>query len=520
MSAHSVTHPDTKRPQGSQPNILFIQTDQLTIDVLAAYGNPICKTPNLDALAEAGTVFERTYCNYPLCAPSRFSMAAGLLASRIGAYDNAAEFPASIPTYAHYLRALGYRTCLSGKMHFVGPDQLHGFERRLTSDIYPGDFNWTADWEATSFDGATDIRMLTASGVCARSVQIDYDEDVTYKAIQEIYDCARDPSERPFFLQVSYTHPHDPYLALRKHWELYSEEDIPAPRTPRPDEADNDPHSLRVLRQHGLFDAEISDEVIQLARRAYSGSVSYIDDNIGKLRDALTASGQADNTIIVFSSDHGEMLGERGLWLKKTFFEPATRVPLIILAPQHLRSGRVETLCSLVDLLPTFAEFASDGQWTGAIEPLDGQPLSTVADNPNPDRTILGELLCEGISAPIFMVRQGDHKLISGGNDPDMLFNVATDPDEQHNLASHPALAATRQALRGIVDETWDVPPLSADIRRSQQRRLLIHRAHKLGTAPSWDHPDGTHSDRWFRGAENYNDWAFEYLPDADAASD
>ena len=174
-----------------QPNILFVQTDQLAIDVLAAWGNPIAITPHIDDVAAAGTVFDIAYCNFPLCAPSRMSMATGLLASRIGAYDNATEFPATIPSYAHYMRKLGYRTCLSGKMHFVGPDQLHGFERRLTTDIYPSDFAWTPDWSHTGFHGATDTSVLTDSGVCRRNVQIDYDEDVTHKAIQEIYDAAR-----------------------------------------------------------------------------------------------------------------------------------------------------------------------------------------------------------------------------------------------------------------------------------------------------------------------------------------
>ena len=135
-----------------KPNFLFVQADQLAARALPAYGNRIAKTPNIDRLAGQGVVFEHAYCNYPLCAPSRFSMMSGLLATHAGAYDNGAEFPASLPTFVHYLRLLGYQTSLSGKMHFIGPDQLHGFEERLTTDIYPSDFNWTANW--SSSDGA------------------------------------------------------------------------------------------------------------------------------------------------------------------------------------------------------------------------------------------------------------------------------------------------------------------------------------------------------------------------------
>ena len=130
------------------PNILMIMADQLTALALPAYGHKVVRAPHLDRLAAEGVLFERAYCNFPLCAPSRASLMSGKLASRIGVYDNAAEFPAAVPTLAHGLRVQGYRTCLAGKMHFVGPDQLHGFEERLTTDIYPADFGWTPNWDA------------------------------------------------------------------------------------------------------------------------------------------------------------------------------------------------------------------------------------------------------------------------------------------------------------------------------------------------------------------------------------
>ena len=124
------------------PNIVFILADDLGWADLGVYGATDFKTPHLDRLAAQGVVFDAAYCNSPLCAPSRFTLVSGQLPSKIGAYDNAADFPADVPTYAHYLRRLGYRTALSGKMHFCGPDQLHGYEERLTSDIYPADYGW------------------------------------------------------------------------------------------------------------------------------------------------------------------------------------------------------------------------------------------------------------------------------------------------------------------------------------------------------------------------------------------
>lgn len=495
-----------------QPNLLFIQTDQLTVNVLGAYGYPICRTPHLDDITEKGILFERAYCNFPLCAPSRFSMATGLLASKIGAYDNAAELPASVPTYAHYMRALGYQTCLSGKMHFVGPDQLHGFETRLTTDIYPSNFAWSADWTASGFDGATDIRMLTTSGVCARSVQLDYDEEVSHQAIKHLYDIARSDDPRPFFMQVSFTHPHDPYLCLQTHWDRYDGVEIPPPAVNYVAPSENDPHSIRVMRQHGLLDADISDEVIERARRAYCGTVSYIDDHVGRLMDAVRECGLSDRTVIVFCSDHGEMLGERGLWLKKTFFEPALRVPLIIYDPRAGSQGRrVRTLCSLLDLLPTFIGFGSDGGSDAIIEPLDGCDLNRLDDDE--ERTVLAELLCEGIPAPTFMIRRDRYKFITNGVDPDMLFDLETDPLERVNLAADDAHAGVVSNFRSTANSHWNTEELTKDILLSQRRRLLIRKSHNNGQPPNWDFMPIVDDKRWYRGDGNYNDWAFAHLP-------
>ena len=232
--------------------------DQLTAFALKAYGGEVCKTPHLDALASQSILFENAYTPYPLCAPARFSMMSGRLPSRIGAYDNGAEFAASIPTIAHHLRAAGYYTCLSGKMHFVGPDQFHGFEERLTTEIYPADFSWTptssygdisTDDERRYRAGVSTMDTVYDAGPLARSMQIDYDEDVTHCAIREIYRLARCSDRRPFFLTVSLTHPHDPYVITREYWDLYTDADIAPPRVGFIALDDRDPHSRSLYYQ-------------------------------------------------------------------------------------------------------------------------------------------------------------------------------------------------------------------------------------------------------------------------------
>jgi len=199
----------------SKPNILFVMADQITAFALKAYGNPVCQTPVLDNFVKDAAVFENAYCNYPLCAPSRFSMLTGKMPSSVEAYDNGAEMPASTPTLAHYLRAEGYYTCLSGKMHFIGPDQHHGYEERLTTEIYPSDFSWTPmqSFDEVVEDGKTTTGVSTMdtvldAGCMAGNMQLDYDEDVSHAAIKELYHLARSDSENPFFLTVSFTQPH------------------------------------------------------------------------------------------------------------------------------------------------------------------------------------------------------------------------------------------------------------------------------------------------------------------------
>ncbi|WP_342075072.1 choline-sulfatase [Yoonia sp. SS1-5] len=498
----------------TSPNILFIQVDQLTAASLRAYGDTVCHAPNLDRLAETGTVFETAYCNFPLCAPSRFSMAAGQLCSTIGAYDNAAEMPASIPTYAHYLRVAGYQTALSGKMHFIGPDQYHGFEKRLTPDLYPADFSWVPNWGDEGERDTNDERSVLISGVCERSVQIDFDEMVTAQANQHLYNIARSDDTRPFFLQVSYTHPHEPYLCRKEYWDLYEGVDIPMPAVPALSANEHDAHARRLLADFKMLEMRFADADIARARRAYYGSISYIDAMIGTLLKTLDAIGKTDKTAIIFTSDHGEMLGERGMWFKKHFYEHALQVPLLMKLPGQA-PGRVTTPASLVDLLPTFMGIANDSGWQSDVERLEGHDLTqTLGSAPEPDRPVYAEYLAEATTTPILMIRQGDYKFIYSRVDPVLLFNLKTDPDERNNIAGDPAQAERVASFKKWIEEKWDIARLSAEIIKSQKRRRLIVDGHKDGPKPRWNHAEeATDEVIWYRGDGGYNEWAFSFLP-------
>jgi len=478
--------------ESKQPNILFIQADQMTAFALGQYGNPLVKTPNIDRLAKDGVVFENAYCNNPICASSRFSMMSGQLSSKIGAYDNAAEFPASIPTFAHYLRDLGYRTCLSGKMHFVGPDQLHGFEERVTTDIYPSDFGWTPDWLAEGHQLAPSgmsMRSVVEAGVSARSLQIDYDEDVCYQAEVKLWQYARAVEPKPFFLAASFTHPHNPFTTQQEFWDLYDHAEINMPTVPSQPVEERDPWSQRYYYLIRNDEHVVTDEDVRNARHAYYGMCSYIDSLVGRLLKVLDDSGLAENTVILFTADHGDMIGERGMWYKFNPYEGSIRVPLIVSAPGFVIGVKDTSLVSLVDLLPTFLDLATEGRPPRPIDPIDGRSLVPLlrGESQNWVNEVMVEFTAEGTFAPALILRRGAYKYVYCETDPGMLFDLETDPRELNNLCEDPAYGDLAVELRDEILARWDPVALKAEIIASQQRRHFLQKAMQSGAAPMWD---------------------------------
>ncbi len=482
--------------------------DQLAARALSVYGGSVARTPQIDSLADRGVVFDSFYCNSPLCAPSRFSFMAGQLPSKIGAYDNAAEFPADVPTFAHYLRRAGYQTILSGKMHFCGPDQLHGFEERLTTDIYPSDFGWTPDWmrpeERPGWYHTMD--SVIQAGPCARTNQIDFDDEVVYAARQKLFDIARGQDRRPFCMVVSMTHPHDPYVVPEEYWNRYRHEEIELPRVP--DLAGSeDPHSRRVRHVIGLEIARPTEAQIRCARRAYYAAVSYVDDQIGAVLTALRQARLEDETVIVLIADHGDMLGERGLWYKMSFFEPACRIPLIVYAPWRFAPRRVSEPASLVDLLPTFVALAHGDKPPSYATPIDGSSILPALEGGKGRGEAIGEYLAEGAIAPIVMIRRSRHKFIHSPADPDQLYDLIADPDERLNLLAQAEQASVVAQFRNEVARRWNLVALHEAVLASQRRRHLVYAALREGRYRAWDfQPIRDASRSYIRNDQELND--------------
>jgi len=487
--------------------------DQLAPHFTGTYGHPLVKTPAMDALAERGTRFDASYCHSPLCAPARFTFLSGQPVSAIDAWDNASEFRSSIPTFAHYLGLLGYRTSLSGKMHFVGADQLHGFEERLTTDIYPADFAWTPNWEKA--DERIDkwyhgMDTLQEAGQAAITYQLEYDEEVGFAAKRRLFDFARDADERPFFMCASFIHPHDPYVARPEWWDLYDHDQIDMPEMPA-DMETLDPHTKRIRKAINAESVGYTDEQVRNSRHGYYANTSYFDDWIGQLVQTLKDTDQLDNTVIIVTSDHGDMLGDRGAWFKMSFHERSARVPLIMAGP-GVANGVVANVNSHLDLLPTLLDIAADGgSWPDLGADLAGRSLWELAAGGADDvDETTGEYMGEMLSHPMFMIRRGSFKYIHCDSDPAQLYNLDDDPLEHTNLADHPDHTAMAADFLAEVKKRWDSDDIRDRVLASQRARRTLHAAMdasmKAGKLVSWDHvPRRDHANEYVR---NHMDWA------------
>ncbi len=473
-----------------QPNILFVQADQLTAFVLSMYRDDAqSKTPNLDALAAEGVVMENAYSNSPICCPARASQFSGRLPSTHEVWGNGAEFRAEIPTVAHFLRAAGYECVVSGKCHFIGPDQLHGFDRRLTTDMYPSGFDWTIPWSwGPVHREGTSVKKLAVSGLCKTNNQLLYDAEVQYRSLEFLRSRVLESHDQPWFLHVSYPQPHEAYQSVPEYWGRYDDTEIALPRIP----ADEAPHPTTewLHIHHGIDQAPPCDDTIRASRRAYYAMISHLDDYVGELVAELKHLGLYDDTVIVFTSDHGDMLGERGMWFKRSFYQGSLQVPMIWHNPKRIAPGRRAECVSLADLCPTFAELG------GARETSDryGSDQSgsflglLMARSDSVKDEAIAEYFGPGVIEPWLAIRQGDFKYAWTRNAPELLFDLARDPDEQTDLSTDPAHAAIKTQLKDRLLGRYDVEAMTRRAAKEKETRSFLHDALSTNGGYHWDY--------------------------------
>ena len=453
------------------PNILFIMSDEHAPMYSGTYGHPLIKTPHMDRLAADGVTFDNAYCNSPLCMPSRMSFMTGRYIHHIGAWDNATPLPSDTVTWAHLLRGVGYDAVLSGKQHFEGLDQLHGFRAQLARDLHAENDHGVIDWENGTPAAARPWASLEEAGP-GTTTEIKVDDLAEEQALAYLRDPTR--KDQPWALNVSFIAPHFPLVVPQRFWDMYPLDEIDLPEIPEGHLENQHPVFKRMRSMFGCVD--FPEELVRRGRAGYYGLITYLDEKIGRLIETLEETGQLDNTVIVHTSDHGEMNGEHGMWRKSNFYEASARVPLQIVWPGHLPAGhRVDEVVSLVDLIATVVEI------TGAapITPLDGDSLLPLMRGEAEDwkDEAFSEYLAHGVARPVAMLRRGRYKLIYSLGDAPQLYDVQTDPNEFNDLAGDTAYQSIVEDLQADLLSHWDPVDLEQRVQRSQKERILINAA-------------------------------------------
>lgn len=473
--------------ENQRPNLLYIHSDQHCANVLGCYGDPVVQTPHLDWLSAQGVLFESAYCPSPICVPSRMSMLTGRHPHENDCWTNEHMLDSGIPTLAHAMGAAGYRPTLIGRMHALGPDQLHGYAERLVGDHsanYVGGHPGVDHGMLTGTQGPDRI-SLVKSGPGLNAYEV-HDECVTAATIARLNELGIQRRSgvpwEPFSLSVGFMLPHQPFVARRQDYDKYAGH-VPPPRHPEPYGPHLHPYFRWWRERCGITD--VTTEETTRARTAYWALVNRVDDMVGEILTALHRNGLAENTVIIYSSDHGEQVGEHGLWWKQTFYEEAVRVPMIVSWPGHLPQGtRCPQVVSAYDLNATIL----DALQAPPLPTSHGRSLLPLARGESDNW--LGRAFseyCTDEGCLHRMVRQGDWKLNYYHGQQPQLFNLRQDPEELCDRAQDPACRSIRDELTAIVLDGWD-PDAVARRLREKRADLDILRQWARHTRPQENH--------------------------------
>jgi len=452
-------------------NTLLILSDEHSRRVLGCYGHPMIRTPHLDALAARGTRFSDAYCNSPICVPSRASLATGRYPHQIRFWDNGIPYDGSVPSWHHRLKAAGHEVVSIGKLHFRSADDDNGFTEEVMPLHVVEGMGDPAGWLREPLVERKAARRLAQQAGRGDSDYQGYDGRITDAAVDWLKARAAARPDKPWALFVSLVCPHFPLIARPEWYDLYPEDEVPVPALYDPREWPDHPY-VRAIRECQVYQKGFDANPGSLGRAlaAYFGMVSYVDHNVGRLVAALEATGLAQSTRVIYSSDHGDNLGTRGLWGKSTMYEEAAGVPMIIAGPDLPQGQVCREPVSLVDCFPTILK------WTGvAPKPEDhdlpGLPLDEIARTA-PKRTILCEYHAAGAATGAFMIRKGPFKYVYYAGMPAQLFDLDSDPQETRDLARERGYAGLvadcHKALRAVVD-----PDASDALAKADQRARI-----------------------------------------------
>ncbi len=436
-------------------NLIVILSDEHNKRVTGCYGHPLIQTPNLDRLAARGTRFTSAYTNCPICVPARASFATGQYVHKTRCWDNALAYRGTPPSWGHRLMAQGHRVTSIGKLHYQDSDpRRNGFDE----EILPlhivngvGDLLGLIRDELPVRAGAKKLGPEAGRG---ESEYTKYDRDIAEHTVQWLKNEAPKHSAKPWMLYVGFVSPHFPLIAPAPFYDLYDGQDLPWPLMYDAGERPRHPFT-DAMRGCLCYDEEFDAPMVRRALTAYCGLVSFLDDNIGRILATLDDTGLAGETRVVYSSDHGDNLGARGMWGKSTMYEESAGIPMIMAGPNVPHANVCHAPVTLADAFQTVLHSVG-----ARPEPEDaqlpGHSLLDIAQGYVPRRTILSEYHAAGAITGSYMIRHGKYKYIHYVGMPPMLFDLAADPDERIDLGRSPGHAAVvaecDAALRSVVD--------------------------------------------------------------------
>jgi choline-sulfatase len=433
-------------------NMLFIMSDEHRRDTLGCYGHGQVRTPNLDALAASGVRFTDAYTNCPICVPARASFATGRFVHQLGNWDNAMPYDGSVPSWGHRLRDNGNRVVSIGKLHFRSNEDNNGFDEEVMPlHVVDGVGDVLGMIREDAPPRVSALKLAADAGPGDSSYQ-RYDDAITTAAVAWLQQQAAAQNGKPWALFVSLVCPHFPLIARPEWYDLYPEAAVPMPTQYGRNERPTHPF-ITAMSEVAIYDKAFDEASIRRAIAAYFGMVSLLDDNIGKLMRALEATGLLAETRVIYTSDHGDNLGNRGLWGKSNMYEDSAGIPLIMAGP-GIESGAVcHEPVSLVDGFPTILDCV------GCPRPKDdlpGQSLFDIAQGRFKPRHVFSEYHASSSVTGAFMIRKGQFKYVYYAGMPSQLFDLETDPQEKRDLGTDPGYAGLvrdcEAALRSICD--------------------------------------------------------------------
>ena len=453
-------------------NLLFLFSDQHSKRALGCYGHPLVKTPNLDALAARGTRFSNAYTNSPICVPARAALATGRYVFETGYWDNGKAYEGSVPSWHHRLASLGQTTTSIGKLHFRSAQDPTGFsDSRIPMNVVGG----VGDLLGCLRDGSAVLnkyRGYLQEAGAGDSTYIQYDHDITELTVRWLEDIREQAQEKPWVLFASLVCPHPPIISPQSFYDLYPLNDIDWPR--QHDASDRPDHpAINDIRQFLGIPDSLPEDTVRRTMAAYFGLCSYLDNNVGKILQALERNGLSDNTRVLYTSDHGEANGDRGIWGKSNMYEESVGVPMILVGDGVPAGQVIETPVSHVDCFPTITDCVGLDR-LDEDDCLRGRSLFDIAGGAEPDRIAFSEFHAAGSRTGVFMLRQGDYKYVHyvDVDYPDTLFDLSSDPDEYRNLVEEAAYREVRATFQQQLAQLCDPAFVNAQARGDQLARI------------------------------------------------